>query len=345
MTPPPSRACWFAIWLGMALLVACDGSGGGGLVDTRRCEMQVNNGAWLYAQLIGIRIAPVRCPYVVQSSNAVVIFEYFVTDPRGIPPEPQMTGLVTIFNQFGTDVTNPPVLPSDWHWNGFTSVTLLHASWRAATPSLSAPYQDEAHIELWVWDFDATSQVLGTATVSLPGAIEQQAVVGPIYGDSTIAVGTSKVWYKITGRDTISYSYQWRVNGQAIAGEVGDAFGTTFSSPGTRTLSVITTRTDNTVDTASLAVTATYTASIAGPSSVHKPCTVEYSAVPAGGVLPLSYSWKVNGSAVGTNSASLSLNVNWTGGRSLTVAVTDNAGNVASGSMTVTGVTTGQCIQ
>ena len=97
------------------------------------------------------------------------------------------------------------------------------------------------------------------------------------------------------------------------------------------------------VDTISATITVKLNVSITGPSSVKQGCPAQWDAGVIGATAPITYYWRLNGTHVGSNSISYNTTVNWTGSRTLSVDVTDNAGFTNTKSITVVGTTTGSC--
>ncbi|MBI2795159.1 MAG: hypothetical protein HYX65_00455 [Gemmatimonadetes bacterium] len=258
-----------------------------------------------------------------------------------------LLGTVKLFNRTGLAIYDYYTFP-----NGFQSywqigpsgafIELIGVFHAGSDPDAVMQTEDRAAVSLRV--YTATGPDSATYSGSMPGAVDSVSyaiVVGP----TSVPVGSLAQWAAAAALDTFSYSYQWRLDGQALAGATGATYNSSFSTPGSRTLSVINTRTDQTADTATLAILATYAASVVGPGTVHKPCTVTYEANVVGGVAPISYAWKLNGASLGLTTSSIQLLVNWTGAKSLSVSVVDHAGNSTSGALNVTGTTSGQCIE
>lgn len=282
---------------------------------------------------------PRRCPYSARALNTDIPFNFLLVGTYEYVPQP---GGVMVVNRYAENVGSAS---GYWVENIFNSpqTTLQLAGTFIGGSHNDYHPLDQARLSVWA-GYQANYDLL-EKWIEMPGNVGQYATGGPVFGPSSVVLGQTATYAKVTELDSISYMYQWSVNGQQVNGAVGNQYARTFLSPGTHVLSVVTRTSDCVPDTASITVTALYSASIAGPSTVHKPCTVQYEGAVVGGVPSLSFAWTSNGASLGSSSTILDLTVNWLGSRTLSVTVTDAAGNAASASKGVTGTTSGQCVQ
>jgi hypothetical protein len=144
-------------------------------------------------------------------------------------------------------------------------------------------------------------------------------------------VGQSETFTCTASGGTGTLSYQWYLAGSAVSGQTG----TTYAyAPGSAGSPVIYCRvtdqasTPNVVqsNTPSVTVSASPTVSVApvGPFTMDVGQVQVFTATPSGGSGTLSYQWYLDGSAVGTNSASYSYTA-VLGSHSVTCKVTDSA--------------------
>ena len=330
------------------LLFACGGSSTPSNVDTRPCVFAPSAlmATW---GMTGDLSEPRRCPYVVRRPGDST---QFVINVRGPETYNTSSGFERDGYAFVKNVRNQQASQSytaqsihDPNPSNLTNRVLIQfigkfaAGVGGSTASI-LPY-DTAVLVLTAW-YGYTGNVY--ATMGLPGNVDS-TLGKSLVGSATIPLGSSASWSVATPRDTISYQYAWRINGQTQVGAVGNSFTTSFQSPGTRTLSAVSYRSDYSADTVPMSVSVIFTSTVSGKSTTKRPCALTYTTSVVGGIAPLTRVWKLNGQAIGTNSASVDLTVDWLGTQTLSATTTDNVGNVSSGSMSITGTSTGQCTQ
>ena len=313
--------------------------------DPRVCNVG-GNSVWQQVGLQGVRTEPRGCPYVVKYAGDSAPFSVTVTGPGtygGISGS-GVKGVVTIHNIRGQSAANVPdafMGPDSHSLNGGILIQ-WNSKFAAGTRSADGtkPAFDTATITMYSL-YSLTNSV---AWLYLPGHTDS-TLGKSIVGQASVAAGTSSSWSVSTPRDTVSYQYVWRVDGVTQTGSIGNGFSASLQNVGTHSISAIVYRSDFSADTIAKSVSVTLTSAVSGPLSVGRYCTYTYTATRVGGVAPFVKVWKLNGSVVGANADSYDLLVDWLGARSLSVQTTDAVGNVSNASMSVTGVSAGQCYQ
>ena len=185
-----------------------------------------------------------------------------------------------------------------------------------------------------VWSFelqvtDSASAVVTSNSVSVTVYVAPTVSVSP--ASTTLDIGQSQVFIATPSGGTGNYTtYQWYVNGSQQSGQFASTF--TFATLSTGSYSITAGVTDNSSTTsvqstaASVTVNASPTVSIApvGPLSLDAGQVQAFTASASGGTGTLSYQWFLDGSAVGSNSASYSYTAAGTS-HSVTCKVTDSA--------------------
>ena len=203
----------------------------------------------------------------------------------------------------------------------YTAITGLHSVNCKVTDSASIPFTSPVSNTLQV---AGNPTLVAPAVTSIPGTIDQSQ--NSSLTSASISTGTSPYTYQwfaeapgagsyssISGANSISYSFA--TSGSTITGawsfdlKVTDATGIAATSTA-----------------ASVMVNAAPTVSIApvGPITLTVGQGQAFTATATGGSGSLSYQWYLDGSAVGTNSASYSYTATQ-GSHSVTCQVTDSA--------------------
>jgi len=112
-----------------------------------------------------------------------------------------------------------------------------------------------------------------------------------ITGPTVATVGTPATWSQITHWDTTGYKFGWMRDGQALTGSNGADVGTAFGLAGTRQITGIAWRTDQTADTVSYAVGVGPAVSISGPGTISSTGSYTWTAVPTGCASTCTYQW------------------------------------------------------
>ena len=184
------------------------------------------------------------------------------------------------------------------------------------------------------WSFilqvtDNTGAAVNSTAASVTVYSAPTVSVSP--SSATLDSGQSQVFIATPSGGTGNYTgYQWYVNGSQQSGQFASTF--TFATLSTGSYSITAGVTDNSSATsvqstaASVAVNASPTVSIApvGPLSLDAGQVQAFTATPSGGSGTINYQWYLDGSAVGSNSASYSYTAA-AGSHTVTCRVTDSA--------------------
>ena len=175
-----------------------------------------------------------------------------------------------------------------------------------------------------------------TLTVNIPPTISAQPA------SQTVAVGQTAT-FSVTATGTGTLTYQWKKNGTAISGATSASYTTpaTVSSDNGATFTVtIASSTGNVTSSAATLTVNTPPSITAQPANttVIAGQTATFS-VTAAGTAPLTYQWKMNGTAIsGATSSSYTTAATTTGNSSeqFSVTVTNSSGNITSNPVTLT---------
>ena len=184
--------------------------------------------------------------------------------------------------------------------------------------------------------FGNVTSSAATLTVNVPPTISTQPT------SQTVTVGQTAT-FNVTATGSGTLTYQWKKNGAVMSGATSATYttpATVVSDNGSSFTVTITSATGNVTSNA-----ATLTVN-APPSITTQPAsatviagqTVTFS-VAAAGTAPLTYQWKMNGTAIsGATSASYTSPATTTGnsGEQFTVTVTNGSGNITSNAATLT---------
>ncbi len=165
-------------------------------------------------------------------------------------------------------------------------------------------------------------------------------------GSATLDVGQSQPFSATPSGGSGSYTgYQWYVNGVVQGGQTASTFNFTPVSSGSYSITVTVTDSSGATSAqssvATVTVAASPTVSIApvGPLTMDVGQVQTFTAIASGGSGTINYQWYLDGSAVGSNSASYSYTASGTS-HSVTCKVTDSAStpvtSPASNTVTIT---------
>jgi PKD repeat protein len=148
-------------------------------------------------------------------------------------------------------------------------------------------------------------------TVSSPTVVSPNVSVSP---GTSICAGQAITFTELNNYPPATATYQWNVNGNAVTGATSNIFTTTTLNNGDQVTVTITPGCGTAVTSNPIAITVTpnTTASVsisANPgTTICQGTSVTFTATPTNGGASPSYSWTVNGNAVGTNSPTYTTN-------------------------------------
>lgn len=243
------------------------------------CDAGIENnctvGADLTWQADGMsfgRIEPRQCPYVVLAPGGLVPLKEIVIAPdyyldQGL----QVAG--SVVNALGDDVS-AGVAGSFYvpQYDGTAFATVSGAFAGATT--------DPVHDSAWGASQTPNTQI-AWAWAILTGSVDNSSYTKLVGRPSGVLATQAGSWYAEVPLDTVSYLYQWRVNGVPISGATNRTFATTLAN-GDATISAIVTRSDYTADTITKSIAVHVGAWIDGPTSITSTGTYTWTAVPSG---------------------------------------------------------------
>lgn len=164
--------------------------------------------------------------------------------------------------------------------------------------------------------------------------------------DNSICTGGSVTFTATPTNGGTAPTYQWYVNGVAVAGETGATFTTTTLTSGSPVTCVMTSNlsgaTNNPATSNAITTTvssySTPAVSVLGNTTYCQGANASFIASPTNAGSSPSYQWQVNGVNAGTNSSSFSSST-LTNGSTISVTLTSSAACVSPASATSTPVT------
>ncbi len=290
--------------------------------STNNCPTGQNN-VWTSNGMTATRVEPRNCPYVVKRPNTLQGYAVTVTIPAVNVNSGNPGGVETTIYNSARNVLADNFL--SWVTaDDPTKKTVTSSGVYAAANS--TPIRDSINL------LANTISGIGNGWLVLPGKVDSSAP--GMSGSANPRPNRTSTWYAVVAQDTLSYRYQWMLNGTQITGATGRGHSETFSS-GQQSLAAIVTRSDDTADTASIVVTVSLSSAISGPTGVRPTQTCTWFANPSGGVAPFHYSWVLDGSASGSDQNSWS-GLLATGGHSLGLTVTDAVNQSSSTAIGIT---------
>lgn len=314
------------------------GGDGGGQdpKDPRPCDPQPDQ-QFSSSNLAVIRYEPRNCPYTVATVGAQLPFHVWLVAPANRINN-AVTAQVTIydagnvqrFHQFASYQSpdpNPTQLFADFQ-----------GTYSAGNHPANVAIKDKAFLCTPLVNPLTTA----CATLYIPGNIS--SVAAYMNGPASVDYNLPTTWRVVPQKDSISYTYQWQLNGQDIVGATGATLRTNMPDVGTYSLGVTVYRSDYSTELVTKSVSGVFTASISGPGALPDGSTGHYDASIPGGQSPFTYQWTVDGFGVGNGS---NLDQYFYGeGSSHTVGltVTDSRSHVATSSVNVYVTGSGGCI-
>lgn len=301
----------------------------------------------------GATAAAYTTPATANSDNGA-LFSVVMTDSNGSLTSNSATLTVTAFpvapsitsqpaNQtvtagktatFSVTATGTSPLAYLWSKNGTAISGATSASY--TTPATAA---SDNSAQFTVTVTNSVSNVTSNAatlTVNVPPTISTQPV------GQTVAVGQTAT-FSVTATGTGTLTYQWKKNGSAISGATSASYTTPAAAASDNGASFTVTVTGTAGNATSNAATLTVNSP---PSITAQPTSATVIAgqtatfsVSAAGAAPLTYQWKMNGTAVsGATSTSYTTPATTTGnsGEQFTVTVTNSAGSITSNAAALT---------
>jgi hypothetical protein len=229
---------------------------------------------------------------------------------------------------FSAAATGTSPLTYQWKKNGTTISGATSASY--TTPATAAS-DNNAQFTMTVTNSvsNVTSNA-ATLTVSVPPTISTQPA-------SQIVTVAQTATFRVTASGTGTLAYQWKKNGAAISGAISTSYTTPATVASDNGASFTVTIAGPTGNVTSNAATLTVNAP---PSITTQPASTAVIAgrtatfsVGAAGTAPLTYQWKMNGTAIsGATSSSYTTPTTTTGNSSeqFTVTVSNGSGNMTS---------------
>lgn len=150
---------------------------------------------------------------------------------------------------------------------------------------------------------------------------------GSLIGPENSFAGQVDYFRAKPGRDTLSYSYQWTVNGTTVPGATDASETLTFPLVGTYVVRALAERADLTVDTMAKTINVSIASAFSGNSVLAPGQNYTWSVSAIGGTGPYSFEWYLDANYLLTGTSySNSFNANeshW-----FDVKVTDALGNI-----------------
>jgi hypothetical protein len=266
------------------------------------------------------------------TSNAATLT---VNAPPSITTQPASTTVnVGQTASFSVAATGTGTLTYQWSKN---SATISGATSASYTTPATASTDNGALFTVTVTNsFGNMTSNAATLTVNVPPTISTQPV------SQTVAVGQTAT-FSVTASGSGTLTYQWKKGGTAISGATSASYTTpaTVASDNGSSFTVTVTSSTGNVTSNAATLTVNTPPSITtqpGSATVIAGQTATFS-VAATGTAPLTYQWKMNGTAIGGATAtSYTTPVTTTGisGEQFTVTVTNAAGNTTSNAATLT---------
>ena len=266
------------------------------------------------------------------TSNAATLT---VNAPPSITTQPaNATVNVGQTASFSVAAAGTAPLTYQWKKNGTAISGATSASY--TTPATASTDTGSSFTVTITNGFGNTTSNAATLTVNVPPTISTQPA------SQTVNVGQTAT-FSVTATGTGTLTYQWKKNGTAISGATAASYTTPATAASDNGSSFTVTVTGSMGNVTSNAATLTVNAP---PSITTQPASATVIAgqtatfsVAAAGTAPLTYQWKMNGTAVsGATSTSYTTPVTATGnsGEQFTVTVTNGAGNITSSVATLT---------
>jgi hypothetical protein len=267
-----------------------------------------------------------------------------------ITAQPTAVVSVAINGSFSISVTATGTAPITYQWNvggvaiagANTSTYTDGAVSQSDGGNYTCTVTDAANVPVTSAASVVTVTYNGTAIGTTPLIAIQPTNLTATYTNGVV----TPVNLGVLAYSSLAMTYQWYLNGTAIAGATGSIYGATVA--GSYTVVVSTAAPASVTSSAAIVSLATSggTTVANAPNIATQPAggTVIYGTTPytmsvsAVALLPLTYQWYLNGTAI-AGATSTSLTVTLPG--SYTVVVTDTAGTVTSNAAVVTVTTAG----
>ena len=275
----------------------------------------------------GLRIdvlSPDRCPiqksYVGQSQQFSVNVFGEVPRTRG--------GFFALFAVRNGANTLIKSLPSPI-FEDFYGRTVAGAQIAYPVGTASGPDRGIVEHPVFVGDGSATGNV--TLSYNIPVLSQSMSASG------TALIGSTLTYTVTPSNGRTPYTYQWYRDGVAIAGATGATYTYSTTRPESFRLSETTRSADGQSVTSLMDLNFNWSLDVQGPYSVRSRApNCIWTAYVAGGVQPVVYQWRRNGTVVGGNSPQLFLTAPSSGSFTVSLGLTDGAANTKADSRTVT---------
>jgi|HubBroStandDraft_6_1064221.scaffolds.fasta_scaffold19405_1 hypothetical protein len=235
---------------------------------------------------------------------------------------------------FSVTAAGTSPLTYQWTKNGAAISGATSASYK--TPVTTASDNTAKFAVTVTNSVNSVTSNAATLTVNVPPTISTQPV------SHTVAVGQTAA-FSVTATGTGTLIYQWKKNGTAVSGATSASYTTPAAVASDNGASFTVTVTSTTGSVTSTAAILT----VNGPPSITaQPAAATVIAgqtatfsVTAAGTAPLTYQWKMNGTAMsGATSSSYTTPATTTAnsGQQFTVTVTNSAGSITSSAASLT---------
>lgn len=237
-----TRLC-VAVVVGAALVLpACGGKGGGTgggrqPPDPRRCETG-GNGVWTSSAGATVTIRePRSCPYAVASQGSPLSVLFYIDANFSFLG----VGGVAVYTQiFDRNRVRRYEQNHYFTQNHPTDPAKLRAEIRGSYPAgYGSPPRDSAD-----FSFIGSGGGVARGWAILPGNLAPSNSLDYLAGSDRPEINTSSTWYAVPEWDTISYEYQWSIDGVEQEGATAASLTWLFGVGGSHNISVTVKRTD-----------------------------------------------------------------------------------------------------
>ncbi len=292
----------------------------------------VNSASYLFSFTVGMNVGQYDFILQVTDNTGAAVNSTMASVLTNVPPSVSVTPAGPLTTDVGYPLTFTSsaeggcgTLSYNWYLNGTlvgtNSVYYKYTPMSTGAYSVTCAVTDSATIPV------TSSQSVAVSVTANTAPSVSVSPVGPL----TLDVGQSQVFTATGSGGTGTLSYQWCVGDSKVNGQTGTTYTFTASSAGSFIVYC------NVTDQASKPVTAqsntvsvtvntapSVSVSPVGPLTLDVGQSQVFTATGSGGTGTLNYQWFLDGTAVGTDSASYSYTAA-AGSHSVTCKVTDSA--------------------